>query len=122
MVTTPRSATEDRRGSPRVRLQAPLNLQHPSTLQPERLNATLIDVSPLGVSLQVEGTPVLGAELILEIAGETGFPFELPARIVRLDMISENLYLAGCELTGELTRRDYAAVRERLVAVPATNH
>ena len=114
MVIAPRCPTEDRRGSPRLRLVASLKLQHPAPLHPARLDATLVDVSPLGLSLDVEGTPVSGAQLLLEIAGADGIPLELPARIVRVQPLSENVSRVGCELPGELTRRDYAALRARL--------
>ena len=119
MVIAPRCPSEDRRGSPRVRLVASVKLQHPAPLHPARLNATLVDVSPLGLSLDVEGIPVSGAQLLLEIAGADGIPLELPARIVRVEPSNENLSRIGCELPSELSRRDYAALRERLTTRPS---
>lgn len=116
MVTAPRHPTEDRRGSPRSRLSAAIVLQHPAPLRPERLTAEIVDLSPLGLSLDVQGTPVAGAGLLLELPATGEGPQQLAARIVRVESLADNRHRVGCELLTELSRRDYTALRNRFAA------
>jgi hypothetical protein len=114
MVTAPRLPTEDRRGSPRTRLSAAIVLQHPAPLRPERLSAEIVDLSPLGLSLDVAGSPVAGAGLLLELPVTGDGPRQLAARIVRVESLAGDRHRVGCELLTELSRRDYRVLRERL--------
>lgn len=116
MVNAPRLATEDRRGSPRTRLTASIVLQHPAPLRPVRLPAEIVDLSPLGVSVDIEQSAVDGASLLLEVPFSGKELRQLSARIVRVESLGENRHRVACELLTELARRDYVTLRNALTA------
>ena len=86
-------------------------------LADEVLPAELIDVSPGGVSIQLDRPLIRGECIAIEIRDADKHCFNLSAQAMWVETDCDNQHRAGCELRVELTRKQYLLLRE-LVAQP----
>lgn len=112
LLIAPRQPTEDRRGSPRAKLQTAATLAFPQGMEADSSPAVVQDLSPLGVKLEVAAAPLLGAPVAIQIDSPLRQPISLGARVVWVEPSSSGPCRVGCELSSELSRRDFAALRE----------
>jgi hypothetical protein len=109
----------DRRNQPRQNSHSQLRLLRSGLNVDEVLAAELCDVSKCGVRLETDRPLNLGERLLVEIREPGHRCFNLPAEVVWVEGGAKRSHAVGCELRLEMTRRQFARLRELLTSTDA---
>lgn len=103
---------QDRRNQSRQPTNSQLRLLRSGLNDHEVLAGELRDVSATGVRLETDRPLRLGERVLVEIREPGQRCFNLPAEVVWVERGAKRNHAVGCELRVDMTRKQFARLRE----------